>query len=100
MQADLAVKALTSDRTIRDLEKSKRKPSLKMVMALIIALELPPMLGLQLLHLAGYNIQTPTTENMVYSYIIFYCIGQSIHTHTCNAILINRFSLNCLTVKE
>lgn len=97
-QADLAAKALTSDRTIRDLEKSKRKPSLKIVMALIIALELPPMLGLQLLHLAGYNIQTPTTENIAYNYIIFYCIGQSIHT--CNEILINRFSIKRLTGKE
>lgn len=97
-QADLAAKALTSDRTIRDLEKSKRKPYLKIVMALIIALELPPMLGLQLLHLAGYNIQTPTTENIAYNYIIFYCIGQSIHA--CNEILINKFRLNHLTGKE
>ena len=97
-QADLAAKALTSDRTIRDLEKSKRKPSLKMVIALIIALELPPMLGLQLLHLAGYNIQIPTIENMAYNYIIFYCIGQSIHA--CNEILINKFRLNHLTGKE
>ena len=94
----LAEKASVSIKTIGDLEGNKRKPSLETVMALVIALELPPMISIHMVGLAGYNLLTSTTKAKAYNFLIFYCSGRDIKK--CNEILRIKFGLPRLTEKE
>lgn len=97
-QEQLAEKSLVSVRTIGDLERNKRNPDLETVMALVIALEVPPMISVHMIHLAGYNLTTSTPKAIAYNFLIFYCIGRDIKK--CNEILNLKFGLPRLTEKE
>lgn len=97
-QEELAEKSLVSVRTIGDLERNKRNPDLETVMALVIALELPPMISMHMIHLAGYNLTTSTPKAIAYNFLIFYCTGRDIKK--CNEILKIKFGLPRLTEKE
>ena len=97
-QQQLAEKSLVSIKTIGELERNKRKPSLETAMALVIALKLPPMISMHMIHLAGYNLLTSTPKAIAYNFLIFYCIGKDIKR--CNEILRIKFGLPRLTEKE
>ena len=97
-QEELAEKSLVSVRTIGDLERNKRNPDLETVMALVIALVLPPMISMHMIHLAGYNLTTSTPKAIAYNFLIFYCTGRDIKK--CNEILKIKFGLPRLTEKE
>ena len=98
-QEELAEKALLSDKTIRRLEKSDDEtPTLETVIAIIIALEIPPMLATKFISLAGHNLQSTKPKLMAYNFLIQYCTGKSIHE--CNEMLRLSFGLPPLTDKQ
>ena len=82
---DVSTACSLDESTIEKHLTQKNDPLLPTVMAYCIGLHLEPYFALDLIDKAGFSILSPTLENAVYLYLIFYCRYESIQT--CNWII-------------
>jgi len=83
---DLAEKSLLSDRTIRRMRnETDYNPSLESVVALCIAMRLPPQFSRHLIEVSGNTFRYSNQAHFIYESFILGFYNQSIHE--CNELL-------------